>query len=62
MSRMIDQLLDLTRVRLAGGIPIEPTSVDLGVLCQDIATEAADPTRPVRQTMCGDREQAAVCM
>ncbi len=39
MSRMIMQLLDLTRVRLGGGLPIEPEPADLRVICQSVVEE-----------------------
>jgi signal transduction histidine kinase len=39
MERMVDQLLDLTRSRLAGGIPICPTSADLGVVVDRVVDE-----------------------
>ena len=47
MQRMIEQLLDLTRARLAGGIPVTLSAgeVDLGVLVRKIVDEvrAASP-------------------
>ncbi len=39
MSRMITQLLDLTRARLGGGIPIEPKPTDLREVCRNIVGE-----------------------
>jgi PAS domain S-box-containing protein len=33
MERMVDQLLDLTRIRLAGGMPLERGPVDLREIC-----------------------------
>jgi len=39
MGRMIDQLLDFTRIRLGGGIPLERRLVDLGVICRTAADE-----------------------
>jgi signal transduction histidine kinase len=33
MSRMIDQVLDVTRIRLGSGIPVAPAFADLGELC-----------------------------
>jgi hypothetical protein len=36
---MIDQLLDLTRIRLGKGIPIERTHMDLGQICTAIVEE-----------------------
>ena len=40
MSRMIDELLDFTRGRIGGGIPLRRTLVDLHVLCKDVVDEA----------------------
>jgi len=39
MRGMLDQLYDLARVRLAGGISIEPTQTDLGRVVQRLADE-----------------------
>jgi signal transduction histidine kinase len=39
MARMIDQLLDLTRSRLGGGIELTPVPTDLGKLTNDIVDE-----------------------
>ncbi len=39
MSRMIDQLLDITRSRLGGGIPIHPEIADLKRICRTVADE-----------------------
>jgi signal transduction histidine kinase len=39
MARMIDQLLDLTRSRLGGGIQLTPAPADLGRLTNDIVDE-----------------------
>jgi signal transduction histidine kinase len=39
MQRMIDQLLDFTRVRLGGGFPIEAKPTDLRVVCRNVADE-----------------------
>jgi len=39
MMRMIDQLLDLTRARSGGGIPIEPRHADLADLCNQAVGE-----------------------
>jgi PAS domain S-box-containing protein len=39
MSRMIGQLLDFTRARLGGGIPLEKTASDLGAICNAIVEE-----------------------
>jgi sigma-B regulation protein RsbU (phosphoserine phosphatase) len=37
--RMITQLLDLTRARLGGGLPIEPELIDLRNVCQAVVEE-----------------------
>jgi signal transduction histidine kinase len=39
MTRMINQLLDLTRVRVAGGLRLDPKMIDVGELCQLVADE-----------------------
>jgi PAS domain S-box-containing protein len=39
MSRMIDQLLDLTRIRLGGGLPLRHATVDLAALCRGVIDE-----------------------
>jgi two-component system, sensor histidine kinase and response regulator len=56
MSRLIDDLLDLTRARLAGGISLKRDSVDLGALVQRVAKEqeAAFPERRVDVTQQGN--------
>ena len=55
MSRMIDQLLDLTKSRLGGGIPIHPEHADLTAICRTVAEEfeALHPGR-VRLSTDGD--------
>ena len=45
MLRMITQLLDLTRARLGGGLPIDPKPTDLRDLCQNVVEEFEAPTR-----------------
>ena len=49
-ARLIDQLLDLTRSRLGGGIPIDLTRFDLNDVCQQVVdeTELTHPERPLR--------------
>ena len=42
MARMIDQLLDFTRVRVGGGIPLQPRALDLAVELQKILDEHDD--------------------
>ena len=39
MRRMIDQLLDLARVRVTGGLRLQPRPVDLGELCRHVLDE-----------------------
>ena len=49
MTRIISELLDFTRVRLGGGMSIEPRPVDLADLCADVIAEveAGHPDRSV---------------
>jgi PAS domain S-box-containing protein len=39
MTRMIDQLLDVTRARSGGGIPVEPSETNLADLCAQASGE-----------------------
>jgi signal transduction histidine kinase len=39
MFRMISQLLDLTRARLGGGLPLDPKPTDLREVCQSVVGE-----------------------
>jgi signal transduction histidine kinase len=39
MSRMIDQVLDFTRIRLGRGIPLQQQAVDLAELCRNVVDE-----------------------
>ncbi|MCY1004672.1 PAS domain S-box protein [Nannocystis pusilla] len=39
MLRMIEQLLDVTRIRAAGGLEIRPTRADLAAICRTIIDE-----------------------
>jgi PAS domain S-box-containing protein len=43
MSRMLAQLLDLTRARLGGGFPIERVPTDLRDVCRSVVEEFASP-------------------
>ena len=43
MTRMITQLLDLTRARLGGGMPIEPKPTDLREICRNVVEEFDAP-------------------
>lgn len=49
MTRMIDQILDLTRSRLSGRLTVEPAPMDLGAMLSDVVEElrAANPTRVI---------------
>jgi signal transduction histidine kinase len=42
MARMIDQLLDFTRIRVGGGIQIVSQETDLGELCRQVLGEIED--------------------
>ncbi|MGZ3460868.1 MAG: PAS domain-containing sensor histidine kinase, partial [Archangium sp.] len=56
MGRMIGDLLDLTRGRLGGGIPISPAPTDLGLLGRRVLSEleVAHPARELRLEARGD--------
>ncbi|HSP78403.1 MAG TPA: ATP-binding protein [Myxococcaceae bacterium] len=56
MVRMIDELLDFTRSRLGGGIPISPREVDLRGLVQQLMEEAglSHPERAITLSAEGD--------
>ena len=55
-ARLIDQVLDLTRSRLGGGIPIDPTPFDLNDVCQQVINEneLTHPDRPLRVDLRGN--------
>lgn len=55
-SRLIDCLLDLTRSRLGGGIPIDPKPFDMHDLCREVLeeTELTHPDRPFCVDLSGD--------
>lgn len=55
-TRLIDQLLDLTRSRLGGGIPVDPKPFDMiGIFRQLIGeTELTHPERSLRMDVQGD--------
>jgi sigma-B regulation protein RsbU (phosphoserine phosphatase) len=55
-TRLIDQLLDLTRSRLGGGIPIDPTRFDMRDVCGQVVgeTELTNPDRLLRVDTQGD--------
>jgi signal transduction histidine kinase len=49
MTRMIDQLLDFTRIRLGSGLPVARTATDLAELCGRVAADAGDRGRVVAE-------------
>jgi len=55
-ERLIDQLLDLTRSRLGGGIPIDPKRFDMNDVCRQVVgeTELTHPDRPMQVDVRGD--------
>ena len=57
MARMIEQLLDFTRARLGGGIPMAPKPADLAHICKTVVeeVEAQYPDR-VQLVLSGDLE------
>jgi signal transduction histidine kinase len=55
MDRMISQLLDFTRVRMGGGVRLEPRPSDLGEMCRGVAQELElAESVPVRCVTDGD--------
>jgi signal transduction histidine kinase len=56
MERMIHDLLDFTRARLAGGIPVSPAPMSLDVLLKRVIEEyrLAYPEHPILPTTEGD--------
>ena len=56
MGRMIEQLLDFTRVRLGEGIPLDRDRVDLADLAREIVAEgkSANPSSSLRVSALGD--------
>jgi signal transduction histidine kinase len=56
MAAMIHDLLDFTRTRLGGGMPVSAARTDLQHLCRDVLDEfrAVHPHRPLRFESSGD--------
>jgi PAS domain S-box-containing protein len=56
MTKMIDQLLDFTRIRLQGGIPLSPQPIDLAVVVRQSMDELEDanPGWSLRMLRSGD--------
>ena len=55
MARMIEQLLDFTRIRLGTGLPLDTRDVDLAPLVTHVVDEVrvAYPAQPIRLTEAG---------
>jgi signal transduction histidine kinase len=51
IQRIVDQLLDFTRARLGGGIPVVPGAGDLNAVCLKVADELR-AARPERAILC----------
>ena len=58
MAEMIETLLDLTRVRGQGGLPITRTLCDVGAIAKEVASElaAATPDRTLHVDLDGELE------
>lgn len=56
ITHMVEQVLDFTRVRRGGGLPLERADVDLAEVCRDVISEAslANPGREPRLDLHGD--------
>jgi signal transduction histidine kinase len=54
MARMIDQLLDFTRIRLGHGLPIQAHAIDLAHLCQVTLDELSAERHRVELSASGD--------
>ncbi|OJH42211.1 PAS domain-containing sensor histidine kinase [Cystobacter ferrugineus] len=56
MGRMIGDLLDFTRGRLGGGIPISPRPANLLTICRQVMEEleVGNPQRQIRLSMAGN--------
>jgi len=56
MGRMIEDVLDLARARLAGGIPLRRGETDFGVLVQRMVQEhqSSSPRHPIEVSLDGD--------
>lgn len=55
MGRMIEQILDLTRARLGGGIPVSPSEMDLASLVAHlVAEQGGDSQRTLQFETTGD--------
>src|SRR5450432_128608 len=61
MANMVAQLLDLTRSRIAGGIPIDRKALDLGVLVTEVVDELAR-AYPAREIVWSAGAEAAASL
>lgn len=58
MTELIGRMLDVTRSRLGGGIPLAPARHDARLVCERVIDElsAANPDRPIELNVDGDTE------
>src|SRR5438067_3022404 len=56
MGRMIDQILDFTRIRLGRGLPLQRRNIDLAQVCRLVTDESenTDGKQPVKLEQIGD--------
>jgi PAS domain S-box-containing protein len=56
MGRMIDQILDFSRIRLGGGLPLQRRHIDLAEVCRLVIdeTQSSEGDHPVRLEEVGD--------
>ena len=59
MSRMVDQLLDVTRARLGGGIPVTPRPMHLVPLVKSVVDELALANTLVDSRVAGQTDEPA---
>lgn len=58
MARMIDQLLDFTRSRIGGGLPLTPTPTHLAAICRRMAEELEEGVPAPRITVTANGDDA----
>ncbi len=56
MARLISQLLDFSRARIGGGLPLEPVETELNRICEQVIEEmrAANPGRSIHYESRGE--------
>lgn len=54
MTRMISQLLDVTRLRLGGGVSLSPVPADLRAITEEVVNELADQKKRINLETAGD--------